>query len=60
MKIKQKITLCLLAVAGSIMTFFIVNIFILKMSFITYISIEFVISLMHALYNKAKVKIIKP
>lgn len=46
--------LFIVAVIGTILGYFIVNTFLIEISFIKYFGIELVITLMHELYNYAK------
>jgi hypothetical protein len=46
--------LFIVAVIGTILGYFIVNTFLIKMSFIKYFGIELIITFMHELYNYAK------
>jgi hypothetical protein len=46
--------LFIVAVIGTILGYFIVNTFLIEMSFIKYFGIELVITFMHELYNYAK------
>lgn len=44
----------MIAVLGSIISYYTVNLFIVSISFMQYLIIELIITIMHALYNKAK------
>ena len=46
--------LFIIAVIGTTLGYFIVNTFLIEMSFIKYFGIELVITFMHELYNYAK------
>lgn len=46
--------LFIIAIIGSILGYFIINTFIIEISFIKYFGIELVITLMHELYNCAR------
>jgi len=59
MNIKQTVILTLIALLGSVMGFFVINIFITPLSISSYIGIELIISLLHAMYNKAKIQTFK-
>ena len=50
----KKGLLLLIAVLGSIISYYTVNLFIVSISFMQYLTIELIITIMHALYNKAK------
>jgi len=52
----KTIILSLLAIVGSIISYVIVNSFIVPVTILQYILIEIVISTLHAMYNKAKVQ----
>ena len=53
---KRTIVLGLLAIVGSVLSYIIVNSFIVPVTILQYVLIEIVISTLHALYNKAKVQ----
>ena len=50
----MKLKLILLAILGTAIGYWITNMFIQSMSFWQYLAIEFMITIMHALYNAAK------
>jgi hypothetical protein len=56
MGISKNVILTFLAIIGSIITFFIVDLFIVTVTIGQYIAIEVVISILHYMYNKAKVQ----
>ena len=51
---KPKLLLGLLALIGSLSTWALINLAIVKISLFQYIVIELIITLLHLLYNKAK------
>jgi hypothetical protein len=50
----MKIKLLLVAIIGTLAGYWVTNMFIQSMSFWQYMGIEFLITLLHALYNIAK------
>lgn len=48
--------LLLAAVVGTVLSYYIVNTFIIEISFLRYIVIELVIALFHNLYNRLKLE----
>jgi hypothetical protein len=50
----MKIRLLGVAIIGTIIGYWLVNLFIIEMSFIKYFGIELIITFMHELYNYAK------
>ena len=44
----------MIAVLGSIISYYTVNLFIVSISFMQYFAIEIIITAMHQLYNQAK------
>ena len=55
MKWNKTIKLSVLAILGSIIAYFMVNTFIVNVTIGQYILIEIIISILHAMYNKAKI-----
>ena len=58
MGISKNVILTFLAIIGSIIAFFIVDLFIVTVTIGQYIAIEVIISILHYMYNKAKVQTI--
>lgn len=56
MKWNKTIKLSVLAILGSIIAYFVINSFIVHVTIGQYILIEIIISILHALYNKAKIQ----
>jgi hypothetical protein len=56
MKWNKTIVLSVLAVVGSVIAYFTVNTFIVPITIGQYILIEIIISILHAMYNKAKIQ----
>lgn len=56
MKINKNVSLTFLALLGTMLSFFIVDRFILPISLGKYIAIEIVITMFHYMYNKAKLQ----
>jgi len=54
MGISKNMILAFFAIMGTIISFSIVNVFIIPITIGKYITIEVVISILHYLYNKAK------
>jgi hypothetical protein len=50
----MRFKLFLVAILGTLMGYFVTNTFIQSMSFLQFIAIEFVITILHTLYNVAK------
>jgi hypothetical protein len=50
----KKGLLLMIAVVGSIISYYTVNLFIVSISFMQYFAIEIIITAMHQLYNQAK------
>ena len=59
MKISKGVVLPLLAIIGTLISFNIVNIFIISTTVGQYLAIEVVISILHFMYNKAKTQVFK-
>lgn len=56
MRINRIMILTLIAIIGTIFSFYIVDMFIIPVTIGEYIAIEIVISTMHAMYNKVKIQ----
>jgi hypothetical protein len=54
MKISKNVVLTFLAMLGTVLSFSIVNMFIIPITIGKYIAIEVVISILHYMYNQAK------
>lgn len=50
----KELILFLLGILGTVLGFFMVNTFILQITFGQYILVEIILSLLHWMYNKAK------
>lgn len=46
--------LFIIAVIGTVLSYYIINTFVIEISFIKYFGIELIITFMHELYNYAK------
>jgi hypothetical protein len=57
MRINKHVVLTLMAIWGSILSYFIISLFIVPITVGKYIAIEVVISFLHYMYNKVKVQI---
>jgi hypothetical protein len=58
MGISRNMVLTFLAILGTVLSFFIVDMFIVSVTIGEYIAIEVVISTLHYMYNKAKIQTI--
>jgi hypothetical protein len=58
MGISKNVILTFLAILGTMISFFIVDMFIIPITIGKYIAIEVVISVLHYMYNKAKIQTI--
>lgn len=56
MGISKNVILTFLAILGSVISFFIVDMFIVPVTIGKYIAIEFVITMLHYMYNRAKIQ----
>ena len=56
MRISKNVSLTFLAILGTVLSFFIVDTFILPITIGRYIAIEVVITALHYMYNKAKLQ----
>lgn len=56
MGISKNVILTFLAILGSVICFYIIDMFILPVTIGKYIAIELVISMFHYMYNKAKIQ----
>ncbi len=56
MRISKNVSLTFLAILGTVLSFFIVDTFILPITIGRYIAIEVVITTLHYMYNKAKLQ----
>jgi hypothetical protein len=54
---KSKLSLLLIAIVGSLFAYIVTNVFITEISMIHFIIIEVIISIMHASFNRVKVKV---
>jgi len=50
----KKLMLLMIAIVGSIISYYTVNLFIVSLSFLQYFIIEIIITMMHELYNQVK------
>jgi len=50
----KKLMLLMIAIVGSIISYYAVNLFIVSLSFLQYFIIEIIITIMHELYNQVK------
>ena len=55
---KTKLSLLLVAIVGTLFAYAVTNAFITNISMINFIIIEVIISIMHASFNRVKVKVI--
>jgi hypothetical protein len=55
---KTKLSLLLVAIVGTLFAYTVTNAFITNISMINFIIIEVIISIMHASFNRVKVKVI--
>lgn len=44
-------------ILGSVMCYYLINEYIVEVSFLSYMMIEFIVTLFHALYNRLKTQI---
>lgn len=56
MRISKNVILTFLAIIGSVISFYIVDLFIVPVTIGKYIAIEFVITMLHFMYNRAKIQ----
>jgi hypothetical protein len=56
MGISRNVVLTFLAILGTVLSFFIVDMFIIPITIGKYIAIEVVITTLHYMYNKAKIQ----
>jgi len=52
-----KFKLLIIALVGSVLSYYIINLFLFPINILQYIGIEVVISIFHAMFNKIKVEI---
>jgi len=57
--IKPKLLLTLFAILGSLAAWALINIFIINISLLHYFIIEIIITVLHLMYNKAKIDFLK-
>lgn len=53
----KKIKLFMIAILGSVIAFMLIDLLIINISVLNYIFIELIITVMHSLYNIAKIQI---
>jgi hypothetical protein len=56
MKISKNVILTFVAILGTVLSFFIVDMFIVPITIGRYLAIEIVISSLHYMYNKVKIQ----
>jgi hypothetical protein len=56
MKISKNVILTFVAMLGTVLSFFIVDMFIVPVTIGRYLAIEIVISTLHYMYNKVKIQ----
>jgi hypothetical protein len=56
MKISKNVILTFVAILGTVLSFFIVDMFIVPITIGRYLAIEIVISTLHYMYNKVKIQ----
>ena len=54
----SKLTLLLCAIVGTLFAYVVTDAFIVEISIINFIVVEIIISIMHATFNRVKVKVI--
>jgi len=54
----SKLTLLLCAIVGTLFAYVVTDAFIVEISVINFIVVEIIISVMHATYNRVRVKVI--
>jgi hypothetical protein len=54
----SKLTLLLCAIVGTLFAYVVTDAFIIEISVINFIVVEIIISVMHATYNRVRVKVI--
>lgn len=58
MRRMSKLTLLLCAIVGTLFAYVVTDAFIIEISVINFIVVEIIISIMHATYNRVRVKVI--
>lgn len=58
MRRMSKLTLLLCAIVGTLFAYVVTDAFIIEISVINFIVVEIIISVMHATYNRVRVKVI--